>query len=321
MIIAKLPLLLLEGTGRNAPIALWISIALGMAFPGLSEVVRPALGPLVFILLSLAFLRVEPAPVLDRLRHPKSVLLSALWMLLVLPGLALLVLRLLPQEMTTPDIALIVFLMIVGPPVMSAPGFIAIMGLDASFCLALLIVTMTLTPLTAPLFAEAITHGALHIDALDLALRLALYLIGSLIIARVLRAFIGVRALRANRARIDGLNVFLLFCFALAAMDGVADSFLKAPLFTTGLAALTFVAALLQIGITYLVFRRLGRADAFALAHSAGSRNMGLMVAGLGGTVPELPWLWFALGQLPIYMLPMVLKPLVTRFIPAKEEE
>ena len=35
--------------------------------------------------------------------------------------------------------------------------------------------------------------------------------------------------------------------------------------------------------------------------------------AALGGTLPELAWLYFGLGQLPIYLLPWMLKPVATR--------
>ncbi|MBO0344924.1 sodium:proton symporter [Roseibium sp. CAU 1637] len=319
MFLLKLPLIVVERLGRHAPFALWISLALGMGFPGLSELVRPFLGSLVFLLLTLAFLRVDPVPVIAHLRRPLPVILASLWMLLLLPLAATLLLHLLPTGLVTPDIALIVFLICAAPPVMSAPGFIAMMGLNASFGLALLIVTMMLTPLTAPVFAELMTAGEMQIDATALALRLAGYLVGSLLLARTVRAVIGKDRIQAGGMRIDGLNVLLLFCFALAAMDGVADSFAASPLLSASIAALTFFAAFVQIGITLIVFRKLGRQDAFALAHSSGSRNMGLMVAGFGGHIPELTWLWFALGQFPIYMLPMLLKPFARRFTAPKQ--
>lgn len=308
-----LPLHLLEFLGRRAPIALWVSLALGMAFPGLSEFVRPLLGPLVFVLLSLAFLRVEPAPVRARLRRPLPVLTGTLWLLLVIPALATATLMALPDGSVTPDIALIVFLACAGPPVMSAPGFIAMMGLDGAFALTLLVCAMALTPITAPVFADLMTGGALHLAPLDLALRLAAYLLGSLVLARLARAALGAERIRAGRSKIDGLNVVLLFLFALAAMDGVAASFLDRPLLTLAITVMTFVVAALQLAVTYGLFRHLGAADAFALAHSTGSRNMGLMVAALGSHIPELVWLWFALGQLPIYMLPLLLKPIARR--------
>jgi hypothetical protein len=42
-------------------------------------------------------------------------------------------------------------------------------------------------------------------------------------------------------------------------------------------------------------------------------RNMGLMLAALGGALPELTWLYFALSQFPIYLSPQMLKPFLRR--------
>ena len=56
-----------------------------------------------------------------------------------------------------------------------------------------------------------------------------------------------------------------------------------------------------------------GRDNAFALAHAAGSRNMGLMLAASAGLVPELVWLYVALAQFPIYLLPLAYKPLARK--------
>ena len=53
--------------------------------------------------------------------------------------------------------------------------------------------------------------------------------------------------------------------------------------------------------------------SALPLAHAAGSRNTGLMLAAAAGLVPELVWLYVALIQIPIYVLPLIAKPLVRR--------
>ena len=50
---------------------------------------------------------------------------------------------------------------------------------------------------------------------------------------------------------------------------------------------------------------------------AAGSRNMGLMLAAAGSAVPELTWLYFAVAQFPIYLMPAMLKPLARRLLRA----
>ena len=44
---------------------------------------------------------------------------------------------------------------------------------------------------------------------------------------------------------------------------------------------------------------------------------MGLMLAAAGTAVPDLTWLYFAVAQFPIYLLPAMLKPLARRVAPA----
>jgi len=39
------------------------------------------------------------------------------------------------------------------------------------------------------------------------------------------------------------------------------------------------------------------------------------MIAGIGGALPSLTWLYFALSQFPIYLSPQFLRPLVRRIL------
>jgi hypothetical protein len=96
-------------------------------------------------------------------------------------------------------------------------------------------------------------------------------------------------------------------------MDGVADHFRADPPLVVKLMALAFALALGLIAITALVFLRVGRARALAIGLIAGNRNIGLMLAATGFMVPDVAWLYFALAQFPIYLLPHLLKPLARR--------
>jgi hypothetical protein len=49
-------------------------------------------------------------------------------------------------------------------------------------------------------------------------------------------------------------------------------------------------------------------------------RNMGLMVAATDGILPGTTWLYFALSQFPIYLSPLLLKPIVERLIAQRIE-
>ena len=50
---------------------------------------------------------------------------------------------------------------------------------------------------------------------------------------------------------------------------------------------------------------------------SSAFRNIGLVMAALGSSLPDLAWFYFAMAQFPIYLLPALLKPLAKRLQPA----
>jgi hypothetical protein len=66
------------------------------------------------------------------------------------------------------------------------------------------------------------------------------------------------------------------------------------------------------------MFRGIGQQRALALGLMVSQRNMGLMLAATGGVLPGLTWLYFALCQFPIYLLPQLLKPMVRKLIARK---
>jgi len=310
-----LPLRCLAWLGRQGTRAVAVSALLGLVLPPLSALFRPLVEEAIFLLLVLAFLRVDPAAVTAYLRAPRLVAPAGVWMLLAVPVATALALTTTGVAAAYPELALAAFIVTAAPPVMSAPAFVALIGLDGALALALVCATMLAAPLTAPLIAGLLLGDTLPVDAAGLALRLAGLLAASATVAAILRRVFGARRIVAARTHIDGLNVALLFVFAVAVMDGVAESFLARPLLTLGIGALTFAVALTQMAVTFLVFRPAGSDRAFVLAHATGNRNMGLLVAALGGTLPDLAWLYFGLGQLPIYLLPWILKPLADRAI------
>jgi predicted Na+-dependent transporter len=198
------------------------------------------------------------------------------------------------------------------PGLMSSPALAALLGLDVALTLATLIVSTAITPLTASLFTHAFLGTALA-SPLGFGLRLFLIIAGCAGAGAVIRFMTGRPFIEAQRERIDGLSVLAMFMFAVAAMDGVADHFRANPLLVIELTALAFALALGMIALTALVFLRVGRARAFAVGLIVGNRNIGLMLAATSFAVPDIAWLYFAVAQFPIYLLPHLLKPLAKR--------
>jgi len=113
--------------------------------------------------------------------------------------------------------------------------------------------------------------------------------------------------------------VVVLFLFAVALMGDVLANTLARPMYVLGLLALSTAMTFGLSGLTALLFYRAGIHSALPLGHAAGSRNTGLMLAAAAGAVPDLVWLYVALIQIPIYVLPLIVKPLVRTVLPRQD--
>jgi hypothetical protein len=300
--------------GRHGTLVVAASLFVGLAVPGLAAASKPLLGPAIVVMLTLAFLRVEPAELRRHWQRPGLAGAATLWVMLAAPALLGLLFLALGVNTRLPGLYFMLVLQMSAPGLMSSPALAALMGLDVALTLAGLILCTAITPLTASLFSHIFLGKALASPA-TFGLRLFLIIAGSAVAAAVIRRLAGRALIEAQRLAIDGLSVLAMFLFAVAAMDGVTAHARSDPKLVAGLVLLSFVLALGQIAITALVFARAGRGRAFALGLIAGNRNIGLMLAATGFAVPDVAWLYFALAQFPIYLLPHLLKPLARRLV------
>jgi hypothetical protein len=306
------PAAALSLAGRHGTLVAAVSVFVGLAIPGLAAACKPYLGEAIVVLLTLAFLRVDPSELFPHFTRPGLVALATLWAMLLVPtvlGTGFLAFGL---DQSMPGLYFMLVLQMSAPGLMSSPALAGLLGLDVALTLATLIVSTAITPLTASLFTHVFLGTALA-SPFGFGLRLFLIIAGCALAAAIIRRVAGSTFIAAQRERIDGLSVIAMFMFAVAAMDGVADHFRSNPLLVIELTALAFALALGLIAVTALVFLRAGRARAFAIGLIAGNRNIGLMLAASGFAVPDVAWLYFALAQFPIYLLPHLLKPLVRR--------
>ncbi|HZD90377.1 MAG TPA: Na+-dependent transporter, partial [Pseudolabrys sp.] len=211
-----------------------------------------------------------------------------------------------------PGLYFMLVLQMAAPGLMSSPAIAALLGLDVALTLGSLIVSAAIVPLTAGFFTHNFLGRAL-ISPAAFGLKLFAIIAGSALAATVIRKLAGRAFIEAQSRRIDGLSVLAMSSFAIAAMDGVSAHMVRDPLLVIGLLALAFTLALGLIALTALVFRPAGRARALAIGLIAGNRNIGLMLAATGFMVPDVSWLYFALAQFPIYLLPHLLRPLARR--------
>jgi BASS family bile acid:Na+ symporter len=299
--------------GRQGTRAVAVSVFAGTALPPLAALFKPAFTPALAALLCLAFLRVEPAALNAYVRRPALVIAAAVWIMIAMPLLCGFALKFSGAEALASGLFIALMLQASAPPVISSPTFAALLRIDSALSLATMLVCTAAIPVTGPIFAALFIGGTIDLSPVALGLRLAGLLAGSALAAFVIRRVVGTARIERQKEPIDGMSVIALFVFAVGLMDGATAAFLTRPLLVIGLIALAFFLALAFGAVTYAVFARAGRPQALALAFCAGSRNMGLLLAAAGGFVPDMTWLYFALAQFPIYLLPQILKPLAKR--------
>jgi hypothetical protein len=299
--------------GRQGARAIAAVVFIGIVVPPFDALVKPFVTEAIIALLCLAFLRVDTKVLRSHIRRPGLVLAATAWTSLVVPALIGTACLLTHLDTRSPALFLALMLQAVASPMMAAPAFAAVMGLDATLVLTTLVVSTAITPLTAPLFAYAFIGPALTLSPLALGLKLFAILAGSLLAAAIIRRVAGLAAIRRCNNQIDGMNILLVFIFVAAVMENVGRRFLADPVGMIALTALAFAVTFAILALTSLVFAATGRERAFVLGLMASQRNMGLMLAATGGVLPDFTWTYFALAQFPVYLSPLLFAPLARR--------
>lgn len=319
MLVLNHPAAVLSWLGRQGTRAVAALVVIGIALPWVGEMLKPFVTQAVFVLLCVAFLRIDAVGFRAYLRRPGIVIAATAWTSLVVPALFGASTLVFGLDERSPDLFLALLLQGVASPMMAAPAFAALMGLDATLVLVTLVTSTALIPITAPLFVLLFAGPTLTLSPLGLGTQLAVILAGSALVGLTLRRVAGHAAIERQKERIDGFNIVVLFVFVAAVMESVAGSFLAAPLLAIGVTALAFAVFAAVLALSVLLFWFAGRERALALGFMVSQRNMGLMVAATGGALPDLTWLYFALSQFPIYLAPQLLRPLARRILALPE--
>lgn len=300
--------------GRRAPLVLALGVFLGLAAPDLARVVRPALPYTVLVLVFLPMLRVDLAGVAGHARRPVLIGAVLVWLLVASPVIAWWVAG---QLGVGAGLAAALVLMAAAPPITSSPALALMLGLDAPLALVVMVAATLVVPFVLPTVALGLLDLELAVGAGEFILRLG-GLIGTAVVAAVaVRRLVGVGRIVRAAERLDGIAVLLMLVFAVAIMDGVAAAIAADPWHVATLVATAFVAyAGLQVAAA-MAFGVLGRWEALTVAFASGNCNMGLLLAALPATVHSDVLLYFAVGQLPIYVMPAVLAPLYRRLLAA----
>lgn len=308
---------LLGGLGSRA---VAVVLVMGILFPFLGAVLRPYLTVAVFVLLSTSFLRMDMAAAKTYLQRPLLVLSATVWSAMLIPVLIWLVCLMFDLQERAPELYMGLMMQAAASPIMSAPAFALLLGLDVTLVLITLVITTAIVPLTVPLLVYLFIGPTLTISVLTLAAKLAGILCGAALTGFALRRFFGIAAIERQGQRLNGLNLIMLFVAAAALMRDVAERALNDPLTVISFTFVAFVVFSGILGVSMLVFLPAGKGRAMALGLMFSQRNVGLMLAATGGVLPELTWLYFALAQFPIFLAPGLLQPLAGKLVKCKKQ-
>ncbi len=198
-------------------------------------------------------------------------------------------------------------------PIVSSVAIALFVGLDAPLAAVAVVVATALVPLTLPPLALALLGLELAIDLPTFMGRLAAVVGSAFAAAWLVRRLVRPSTLAAHATLIDGLAVVNLVIFAVAIMDGVTKFALERPGYAALATALAFAFNLLLQAAGWLAFRGQGAVTALTAGLLSGNCNMGLVLVALSGHASLEVTAFFALAQLPMYMLPAVLEPVYRR--------
>lgn len=298
---------------RHATKFLALGVLTGLFLPPLADFMRPTLAPVIFISMTLALIRLDFGDVASFLRRPVLLILFMGFALFISPiAMAGAVWAIgLPTGLATGLV-----LMAASAPINSAPAFALILGLDAAFAVAAVVLCHILLPFTLPAMALWLLGLDLQIGLGEFMARLAFMIGGGFALAIVIKRWLMTTAsLQRHASHIDGLMVVSLMLIAIAIMAGVTEFFFARPGFVVLTIAAAFIAnAGLQL-LGALIFLPAGRRLSFTAGHMAGNCNMALILAVLADRAQMEVVIFFALAQLPMYMLPIIANRIYRRFL------
>lgn len=303
----------LAAIGRRGTEGFAVSIFLGLALPQFAASARPLLPVTIFCFMVIVFLRADLTIIGALLRRPLRLILSCLWLVLFPAILALALIAAFGRGQLDPGLVLGLAILGAAPPIMSSPAVAIIYGFEPSLIIASVLAITMMSPVIAPFLVDMIAGEAVPLDRAVLMLRMLVFVGGGMGVAMLLRRWLGEIRVRAMKAELDGFGVVMYFVFAIAAMDGVTAAAFANPKLVATFLGFAFALSILGLVLGLALLRHVPPTDRFMLGYASAQRNMGLLVAALGAGVPPTTFLFFALAQFPIYLMPWLLKPLARR--------
>jgi BASS family bile acid:Na+ symporter len=301
--------------GRYATLMLAFGVFIGFAFPSLAALVRPWLALFIIGPLVVALMRIDWSEIWAYTKRLPLIVVLCTWMLVASPVLVFLTLN---GSDVAPGVIAGIVLMAAAPPIVSAATIAMFMGLDGAVIIVTTVASMWLIPLILPPMALNLLDLHLDIPLWLFMGRLALLVSVAFAAAWIGRRLLGPVRLAKAKTHLDGAAVVMMLFFVVGVFDGVTEMTFAEPRHVLIATVLGFVFNIgLQI-VSAAIFWRLGRKIALSVGLMAGNCNMGLVLVTLADKADADTAMFFAVGQLPMYILPALLTPFYRRLIAAE---
>ncbi|MCG8490278.1 MAG: hypothetical protein MI743_01575 [Sneathiellales bacterium] len=308
---------LLKLAGRHARLVLAAGVLLGLFLPGLGDILGPVLQIMVVLVLSVAMVRVELVQVLTHLKKPIRLSLLIFFLMILFPVAIHWIAVFLELD---PVLHLAVVLVACAPPLASAPNMAVLLNQDDALVLNVMVIGTLIVPFTVPFLTSSFLELPLDIDPTSLFLRLAATVFIAILLAALIRHFVGQERIQKNLELYDGISAVIMLLFAIVIMNGIGlqengdkDIFLVTLI--TAFASnwgvhLFFLGLFISLNIIMRKKPASPSKSQGATALMMGSRNAALFMAALPAETLQSLLLFIALVQFPIYLTPLAATPL-----------
>jgi bile acid:Na+ symporter, BASS family len=292
---------------RNGTRFMAFGLFVGLVVPPLSALLGPMLPMVVWVVLYLSMLRVDWGDIIAWRQRPLIVIGGMAFILLISPLMMWLVLTVMGADK---PLATGLVLMAASAPYTAVAAVAAILYLDAALALVLLVLTTLLMPFVLPGLVVDGLGFDVALDSISLMKRLGVVVGIAVALAVVSRHLIGKERLARNAHRLDGLVVIMILGFAIALMDGVTAAASDQPARVGVIIAAACAANVGLQCVAALTFWRFGRKLALTIGYASGNGNLAIILAVLPENAHPDIALYFALGQFPMFLFPMLSRPL-----------
>lgn len=294
----------LRWMGTNGPAVLFFGSLVGLCFPLAADWMQPCMSIGVWMFTFGAFAKTNFAEFRASTRHPAALGFAIVGSIVLAPLIA--------SALSTafgfsPELSAGLALAAAAPP--SGAAVVAMLGLDVSLAVFLMVFAVLLSPLTFPWLASAF-GVAVNVDPTALASRIAWLTLPPAVLAFSLKCAVP-KFVNRNGIAATGMASLGLLVVAMGAMKGIQSKVLADPAEAAEYLALAFAFNLLLQGVGLVasrLFAKLGRRDALTMGVCYGNRNVSLASVAASDflVAHQASALYVAMSFLPIFILPQL---------------